>query len=540
MDDATGSAVLVVDDDEVLCAMFVEALTLAGFRASGVSDGSTALDVLAREQIDAVLLDSQMPGLSGPEVLTRIRANPETRTLPVILVTGRGEVADRVQGLEAGASDYVVKPVDVTELVARVRSQLRGQAVWARLLESQLRERATVTEALCRLRPESSPYLTAQRICSEIVRLRNLNSAVLLMITADGAAVPLGYHGNHDAALRAGESLPPALARRLIGAAQRSAWTECRVDQPPGASGLPLLGAGAAAGAYAPLRSQGRLMGVLAISAGDASSDAPTDEIAQSMSAAIDFAAVAAALLGPSLQQHSAVASTQSALAQVLSREDFAPVFQPIVDLSDGTIVGYETLTRFADGTAPQTRFAEANRVGMGPALEAATMAAALRVASGRLGDRWLSLNVSADFLASGDPAPLMRDIDCSIVLELTEHDPIADYDGINAAVSRLGSQVRLSIDDAGAGYACLTHVLSLRPAFVKLDRGWVTGIDTDPARQALVAGLESFASRTGSTLIAEGVETEAELEALRALRVDLGQGFLLGRPEPAAAVLGT
>lgn len=537
MDDATGSSVLVVDDDEILCAMFVEALTLAGFAATGVSNGYAALDILAQESIDAVLLDSQMPGISGPEVLNRIRSNSQTRTLPVIMVTGRGEVSERVKGLEAGASDYMVKPVDIDELIARVRAQLRGQAVWARLLESQLRERSTVTEALCRLRPEPSPYLTAERICTEIARLRNLDSAVLVMLAEDGSAVTLGYHGAHHAAVRTGEPLPPALARHLISQAARSAWTERRIDQPPGASGPPLLGTAATAAAYAPLRSQGRLLGVLAISAGHASSDAPTDEMAQAMSAAIDFAAVAAALLGPALQQQSAVNSSQSALSAMLDRGDFVPVFQPIVDLSDGQVVGYETLTRFADGTAPQTRFAEAMRVGMGMELEGATMGAALRAASGRLGDRWLSVNVSPTFLASGNPAPLMRGADCDIVLELTEHDPIPDYAGITTAVSKLGTQVRLSIDDAGAGYACLNHVLSLRPAFVKLDRGWVTGIDTDPARQALVAGLESFASRTGSTLIAEGVETRAELETLRGLRVGLGQGFLLGRPEPAEAL---
>ena len=533
MDDSAGSTILVADDDDVLRELFVEALSLAGFTTLTAANGRQALDVLAVSSVDAVLLDSQMPVMDGHEVLRCIRENPQTRTLPVILVTGQGEVAHRVRGLEAGASDYVVKPVDVSELIARVRAQLRGQAVWTRLLESQLRERATVTEALCRLQPESTPHLTAERICAELVGLRNLNSAVLVMLDQDGTAVPLGCHGDVDGAVRPGQPLPPALGRHLFERAGTSAWTEERIDQPAGAAGLPLLGLSAAAGAYAPLRSQGKLLGVLAISSGQTSADAPTDEIAQAMSAAIDFAAVSAALLGPALQRQSAMTNSQAAIQQMLANRGFSPVFQPIVDLSDGAVVGYETLTRFADGTDAQTRFTEATRVGMGLELERATMAAALEAASGQLGDRWLSVNVSPHFLASGDPAPLMRDADCEIVLELTEHDPIDDYGDITRAVRGLGSQVRLSIDDAGAGYACLTHVLWLQPEFVKLDRGWVNGIDKDPARQALVAGLESFASRTGATLIAEGVETEAELETLKGLRVDLGQGYLLGRPQP-------
>jgi len=537
VDDAAGSHVLVVDDDEVLSSLFVEALSLAGFTATRVGDGHAAMEVLADQQVDAVLLDSQMPGMSGYDVLRAVRRNPRTRTLPVILVTGQGQIADRIRGLEAGASDYVVKPVSIDELIARVRAQLRGQAVWARLLESQLRERATVTEALCRLRPEASPSVTAERICIELVGLRNLDGAVLVMLGDDGSAVPLGRHGAVDPGVRVGEPLPAALTRHLFENAQTSAWTEDRHEQPPGASGPPLLGPAASAGAYAPLRSQGRLLGVLAISAGPASVDAPTDEVAQAMSAAIDFAAVSSALLGPALQRQSAMSISQSTLAAIVGQRRFEPVFQPIVDLMTEQVVGYETLTRFHDGVDPQTRFSEAAKIGMGLELERATMAAALDAANGRLGGRWLSVNVSPQFLASGDPAPLMRRADCDIVLELTEHDPIDNYGDITRAVGSMGDHVRLSIDDAGAGYACLTHVLWLQPAFIKLDRGWVSGIDGDPARQALVAGLESFATRTGSTLIAEGVETEAELHTVRGLGVDLAQGYLLGRPEPAIAL---
>ena len=534
VDDASGSTVLVVDDDATLAALFSEALTLAGFTTICAADGPQALAVLDQSPVDAVLLDSEMPGMSGYDVLRVIRRTTRTRTLPVIMVTGRGEVADRIRGLEAGASDYVVKPVDVAELIARLRAQLRGQAIWTRLLESQLRERATVTEALCRLQPEMTPQMTAERICAELAGLRNLDAAVLVMLADDGRAIPLARHGDVDPRVRVGESLPSALARHLQTAAANSAWTETRTDQPAGEAGPPLLGPRTAAGAYAPLRSQGRLLGVLAIASGNTSSDAPTDEMAQAMSAAIDFAAVSASLLGPALAQQSAVNVSQTALHQMLVAGDFTPVFQPIVDLRSGDVVGFETLTRFNDGTDPQSRFTEAARVGMGLELERATMAAALDAAAGWMGDRWLSVNVSPSFLASGDPAPLMRNADLDIVLELTEHDRIDDYNDITRAVRRLGNQVRLSIDDAGAGYACLTHVLWLQPAFVKLDRGWVSGIDHDPARQALVAGLESFASRTGSTLIAEGVETEAELETVRGLGVDLAQGFLLGRPEPA------
>jgi EAL domain-containing protein (putative c-di-GMP-specific phosphodiesterase class I) len=120
---------------------------------------------------------------------------------------------------------------------------------------------------------------------------------------------------------------------------------------------------------------------------------------------------------------------------------------------------------------------------------------------------------------------------DREIVLELSEQEAVSDYDGVRSAVSAAGAGVRLSIDDAGSGFASLRHILQLEPAFVKLDKSWVQGVDEDPSRQALIAGLRHFADQTGAELIAEGIETDRQRQTLLDLRVDYGQGYLLGRP---------
>jgi EAL domain-containing protein (putative c-di-GMP-specific phosphodiesterase class I) len=175
----------------------------------------------------------------------------------------------------------------------------------------------------------------------------------------------------------------------------------------------------------------------------------------------------------------------------------------------------------------------------MGVALERATMATGVAAAVTLPEDAFLSLNVSPSFLLERTGvavAELARACDRRIVLEITEHDPIEDYGALLSAVEDLGIEVQLSVDDAGAGYASLHHILALHPSYVKLDQTWIAGIDRDPARQALVAGLRYFAGRTSCRLIAEGIETEAELATLRALDVQLGQGFLLGRPAPVPA----
>jgi EAL domain-containing protein (putative c-di-GMP-specific phosphodiesterase class I) len=119
-------------------------------------------------------------------------------------------------------------------------------------------------------------------------------------------------------------------------------------------------------------------------------------------------------------------------------------------------------------------------------------------------------------------------------VLEITEQSPVEDYDAVHEAVRSLGPDVRLAVDDAGAGFASLRHIIELRPQFVKLDMALVRGIDRDPARQALVAGMVYYAGATGCALIAEGVETEGERRTLRRLGVSFGQGYLLGKPGPA------
>jgi EAL domain-containing protein (putative c-di-GMP-specific phosphodiesterase class I) len=130
----------------------------------------------------------------------------------------------------------------------------------------------------------------------------------------------------------------------------------------------------------------------------------------------------------------------------------------------------------------------------------------------------------------------LLAGISRRLVLEVTEHAPIADYPAFRAAMDALGPKVEFAVDDTGTGFASLRHIVELRPAFVKLDRSLIAGLEADHARQAMIVGLCHFAQVTGCRLIVEGIETASELTLLRALAIDLGQGYLLGRPLPVDA----
>ncbi len=165
---------------------------------------------------------------------------------------------------------------------------------------------------------------------------------------------------------------------------------------------------------------------------------------------------------------------------------------------------------------------------------ETACLQAQLEAATWLPPEVWVSLNVSPALATA--VVPLVSAValaDRDVVIEITEHVEIGDYESLGHALDLVRGKVRLAVDDAGAGYAGLRHILELRPQFVKLDLSLVRNVDTDPARRAMVAGMAHFAHDSGCELIAEGIETEGELAELVRLGVAYGQGYLFGKPSP-------
>ena len=242
-------------------------------------------------------------------------------------------------------------------------------------------------------------------------------------------------------------------------------------------------------------------------------------------------------LRAPEVARARRLAEARERIEATLASGTFGPVFQPVVDLITGSTVGYEALTRFSDGHRPDEMFAAALECGLGSRLETATLGAAVAAARELPRREWLSLNVSPTLLADVDRLSAALGLRARpLVLEVTEHETIQAYGPLREAVLRLGGDVRLAVDDAGAGVANFNHLVELRPAFVKIDSGLVRGVDADPSRRAVVVGLVHFAAEAGSQVIAEGIETDEELLTLRELGVTFGQGYLLGRPAPVAA----
>jgi two-component system alkaline phosphatase synthesis response regulator PhoP len=150
--ESKSSRILIVDDNQQNCELLDAYLADEGYQIEMVYDGQQTLDAVARQQPDLILLDIMMPRLSGYEVCHRLKSAAETRTIPILMITALAEMSDIEKGIDAGADDFLTKPINKLELITRVRSLLRVRHLtndYERLLEhvrnveSQRDEQAT-------------------------------------------------------------------------------------------------------------------------------------------------------------------------------------------------------------------------------------------------------------------------------------------------------------------------------------------------------------------------------------------------------------
>jgi PAS domain S-box-containing protein len=428
-------------------------------------------------------------------------------------------VISPIRDLSGAINSYVAVKRDVT----------RERAIQERSVQLA-RERALIADTIRGRRAGDTPEGTAQAICRRVVTLPGVMAAQFSLFGFDGRAWPIGFfvEGQPDPPLR---RLPQPLSRHLRERAAEGPWIEPWVNRHSNPYNHILRGLGVHALACAPVRHEQAVIGLLVIYAKGSVGEVAVTEVLPSIA---EFADLAGALIGRDVADRTEVGRSRDYVLDIIGHQAFQPVFQPIVEFERSPIVGYEALTRFNDGTDPEVVFTRAAAVGLGAELEIATLQAALAAAEALPRSAWLNLNTSPELILAKEPlSTLLRRSHRRLVLEVTEHTAIADYPAFRAAMAALGPKVDLAVDDVGAGFASLRHILELRPAFVKLDRSLIAGLESDYARHAMIAGLRHFARATGFRLIAEGIETDQELAVLRALDVRLGQGFLLGRPVP-------
>jgi EAL domain-containing protein (putative c-di-GMP-specific phosphodiesterase class I) len=234
-------------------------------------------------------------------------------------------------------------------------------------------------------------------------------------------------------------------------------------------------------------------------------------------------------------------AEVAARIRRACTEAELRTVFQPLIELETNDCIAYEALTRFPEDRAWTTSewFTAASALGVGAKLELAAIEAALAHLDDIPHEAALAINVSPAVALTDEFFQLVAPVANRLIIELTEHEPVDDYAALAAGLEglrRLGA--RIAIDDVGAGFATLRHILRLSPDIVKLDLSLTHGIESDSGSRAMTSALVDFADSTGALIAAEGIETAIELELLRELGVDHGQGFLLGRPSPLEAHL--
>lgn len=223
-------------------------------------------------------------------------------------------------------------------------------------------------------------------------------------------------------------------------------------------------------------------------------------------------------------------------LQEICDPTSIETVFQPVVNLNDGKVLMVEALSRFPHHQRLNTGewFEEATDLKLSAMLEIASLRSAIAaILQNNYHDSRLAINLSPATLISPDLEPIISRLPAErVTVEITEHAPVLNYTATKAALSELSVRgMKVAVDDAGAGFASLRHILALMPNLIKLDISLTRKVDLDPARRALAVALIAFAREIGAEIIAEGIETLGELICLRDLGVQYGQGYLLGRP---------
>jgi PAS domain S-box-containing protein len=450
--------------------------------------------------------------------------------------TWRGVLVNRRKNGELYDEQTSITPVrdgsGAAVAYVAVQHDLTAQRRLEADIEQDKKARNRVLAIMEQVHAHENMYETATALCQAVVLHTDFDVAVVLIQQADGSLEPIG-EACPLVGSRTGRLLTTRSgANEVIALTSRSAWWISTDAMPPKASRWRERFSldGLVATAYAPMRWESHLFGVLLVASRDPS--APT-WVEHAMPMLTEIGSFGGVLIGAQIEELRTTHELRDEIRDVIDHRRFRPVFQRYVDLATGEVRGFEALTRFDDGTRPDRKIHEAWLAGMGEELEAACARAAIEAADDLLApEQSLSVNFSPLSVLHGTAAHVVRTTTRPVVIEVTEHTAIDDYEQLRRALHECGP-IKVSVDDAGAGFSSLRHILELCPDVVKLDIGLIKGIDTDLARQALVAGLCHYAADTGTLLIAEGVETAEEAATVRRLGVHYGQGFHFGRPSP-------
>jgi len=542
------STILIADDDPnvlKLLKLFVKPL---GCSVISAADGEEALERAQRECPDLVLLDVQMPKKSGWEVCQALKAMQRTANIAVILVTGRGDVKDRLTGLQLGADDYLVKPFDRDEVVNRVGALLERQAEAGKRreftddspqsLEDLLFDRGTDLPTIAMLLPQIKEVLIDQGeigvIFIDIEQFESIEADYGWALFDEFLSI-VGDVVINEARERFGNAL---IATDRVASSNFFIFLETKHQQMKEES-MDMHAGKLRQRLMRTLRARFPKMrsGQIAFFAGAARVDyEPQIRLERQIYAGMKRASDAVR----DAEQQKKRSLTRE-LRDIIKRKQVTTLFQPIVRSGDRTIFGYEILTRGPAGSSFRNSdmlfsFARDNHLSWD--LEALALESSIaRLRESNLEGKKFLINLEAEMfqvteLRFHDLFSFFHENPQRFVFELTERAAIEDYAVFRKLLDDIRERgVEIAIDDAGSGYASLEAIAALAPNYLKITKSLVTALAHEPIKQDLVRMLVDLAKKIGSQTIAEGIETAQEYEWCSRLGIDLLQGYYFANP---------
>ena len=572
------ACILVVDDEPQNCKLLELLLASEGYVTQTAASGREALELVAHRPPDLVLLDVMMPGLDGYAVAAALKADPLTAGIPVIMVSALGDRTARLHGLQSGAEDFLIKPVDRAELSLRVRNLLRLKELNDALhtqgsaLEQQVSAR---TADLHRLAHYDSLTGLPNRSLFQAELQRAVTAAsptgdvAVLFVDIDrfkGVNDTWG-HGVGDELLRQfGNRISRCVrAGDTVGRIGGDEFALIVVTA-PGGTGASIVAKAILDSLNLPFDLGIQTVSVTASigiallrgAAVDVNDPGAADSLLQSADTAMYSAKDAGRntfclftpQMGDEVYQRSGL---EADLRLAVRNTQFVLHYQPKVRLVDGQVCGTEALIRWQRPglglVAPDAFIPALESTGLIVAVGrwvideacrqlrvwsdsgSGAVAVSVNVSGRQFAEGTLFDDVAASLSRHGVPAHLLE-------LELTESLLMTDTDHTIATLHALkGLGVRLSVDDFGTGYSSLAYLRRFPIDTLKIDRAFVRDITTDPDGAAIALTIIRMAHTLKLDVVAEGVETAAQLAYLRRQHCDQVQGYYFSRPLPIAAL---
>lgn len=538
--------VLIADDDDDVIQLLKIYLRPLNCDFIQAKDGEEALSLAQARLPNVVLLDVMMPKRSGWEVCQALRAVQRTAGIGVVLITGRGDVKDRLTGLQLGADDYLVKPFDREQVVKRVAALLRRPEV-----EKPAREAAgRPVETLLVDRATGLPTvpMVLDRLKEVIIEQGEIGIVYVDIEQFEAIEAEYGWAFFDEFVRRAGEVIsaeakarfPKAVvAASLPGGSSFFIFFETRgsevrpdnFDSVTGDLRQKLILAMRQQFPQMQHEQIGFFVGAVRIEYRP--QIRLERQIYQGMQTAAD------AVRDAEQQRKKQLARE---LREIIRRKRVTTLFQPIVRAKDGKVFGYEILTRGPANSSFRNSdmlFSFARETHLAWALEALALECALRrLRAFDLGDRKFLLNLEAEMFSESEfrlheVVSFFSEHRGHFVFELTERAAIEDYNVFRRLLDEFRSKgIEVAIDDAGSGYASLEAIAALAPDYLKITKGLVSTLAREPIKQDLVKMLVELSGKINAKIIAEGIETSEEYETCRALGIHLLQGYYLAHPQ--------